>query len=338
MNWKNTIAFVLAALVMGSVFAGFASAAPLPLNVDRVEIDDQELLTTQVNRLDLERGQAYDVEVKFTALADMDNVEIEAFVSGYEYNDLERIVDTTHVFDADAGVTYTKRLEVSFPDDVQEDDYKLRILITDRNNDQTVLNYNLKIDVPRHGMKVEDVYFQPSGVVKAGSALLTTVRVENKGEKDQEDVRVTVSLPTLGVSATEYIEEVETGDDEQETEELFLRLPTCAAPGVYPVNIEIEYDELTRSVSEVSSITVEKNPACDKKEDTEDAEIVALLKQMAEAQAQANKAPVVAPSPQVDGWASARRALEITLLVLVGLLVIVGLILAFSKMNENEDF
>ena len=62
--------------------------------------------------------------------------------------------------------------------------------------------------------------------------MLATVRVENKGQKDEDDVKVTVSIPALGLSATDYIDEVEE-DEEEETEELFIRMPKCAEAGQY---------------------------------------------------------------------------------------------------------
>lgn len=225
-----------------------ASAQVLPLTIDNVEIDDVDVQPDEVNRLDLERGHTYDVEVRLTAMADVDDVEVEAFVSGFEYNDISRISDAVHVFDADAGVTYVKRMKVTMPDDIEEDDYKLRVIVSDRNSDAIIQNYNLKLDVPRHAVQIDDIILFPNPV-EAGKALLATVRVENKGEKDEDDVRVTVSIPNLGVSGVDYIEEIEE-EEEEETEEIFLRIPSNTQSGLYTVKVDVHYDELNRVISE----------------------------------------------------------------------------------------
>jgi hypothetical protein len=47
----------------------------------------------------------------------------------------------------------------------------------------------------------------------------------------------------LGVSATEYINEIEEDDEEEETEEIFLRIPQCAEPGLYDVEVAVYFAE-----------------------------------------------------------------------------------------------
>ena len=332
MNMKRSLGLILTFLVLASAFAGFATAAPLPLPIARVELDDVELDVNGVNKLDVERGYTYDVEVEITALADLDDIELEVFVSGFEYGGL---VDTTSTFDADAGDTHVKRLQISFPDDVEEDDYRLRVLITDRNNDEIIQNYNVKIDVPRHGLKIEDVYFQPSGPVKGGEGVLASVRLENKGERNQDDIRVTVEIPTLGISGIDYIDEIENDhNEERSTEEIFLKIPTCAAPGIHPVIITAEFDELTRDVTKTQHIVVEANENCNSNSAKGSEDLQAQLLQLMAAE-RANQGSQISEPEDVEEPSTARKALQITLLVLLVLLVIVALVFVFTRPNEE---
>jgi uncharacterized membrane protein len=238
------------------------AVAALPLDQITVDIDDITLNENAVNRLSLERGHEYDIRVRFTAQADLDDMQIRAFLSGYEFSDVDDVEDKTPLFDVENGVTYVKTLSLAFPEDIDEDDYKLRIIISDRFNEEIVLNYNLKVDVPRNSVVIEDVIFSPSNSVRAGSALLAKVRVENKGQQDQNDVKVTVSIPQLSVSGTAYIEEVDSGDDEEETEEIFIRVPKCTPAGNYEVKIDVEYQQLHRKVSETRTIAVLEDDTC----------------------------------------------------------------------------
>lgn len=239
----KTLKTILLAILLIAAMTGIASAADIPATIDRVKVDGVDLLADQTNRLDLERGQEVSIEVLVTAYENIDDAEVEVFISGFEYNQWERASDISGIKDLDAGVTYKFKFKLPISDEFEEDDYKLRVLLSDRNNDELMQNYNLKIDVPRHSLRIDDVVIRPEYAVKAGSAILATVRVENKGEKDEDDVRVQVRIPELGVSATEYINEIENNDEEEETEEIFLRLPNEAKPGLYDLEIEVSYGE-----------------------------------------------------------------------------------------------
>ena len=216
--------------------AGAASA--LDVTIDRVEIDDVPILPDSSNRLDVERGDEVDVRVVFTANEDVTNLEIEARITGYEFNDIpdERLSDIV-VLDAEAGVTYTRTLKLPLSDDVDVDDYKMRITIAGQFTQAITQDYNFKVDTKRHALTIEDVNVYPGHQVKAGSALLVTVRLENKGQRDEDDVKVTVSMPALGLTAIDYIDEIEDDDDEEETEEIYLRIPRCTEAGNYPMNV-----------------------------------------------------------------------------------------------------
>lgn len=261
----NTFKLIIATLLF-AVFATAASAQQIPISVDEVEFDDTTLNLFGTNQLSVERGESYEVRVRVTPFSDVKNAEIRVSISGYEFNDVDDIEDHTDLFDMDANVTYVRKLQIRIPDDVDKDDYKLRLVFSDRNNQALVTEYNLQIDVPRNAVSIDDVIFSPSGAVRAGSALLAKVRVENKGERDQDDVRVTVSIPGLGISGTQYIEEIDNNDEEEETEEVFLRVPKCAKPGTYDVIVETEFQNRHRKVSTTKQITVLEDDTCNQDE------------------------------------------------------------------------
>jgi uncharacterized membrane protein len=220
----------------------------------------------------------------------------------------------------DANVTYRKTLWVSFSDLVDEDDYKLRIVVSDRDGDEVFANFPIKIDVERHDLKIVDALFTPSSV-QAGQALLGVIRVENFGEQDEEDVKVMVSIPALGVGAADYIEEIDS-DDEEETEELFIKVPKCAEAGAYDAQIVVEYNNGFSRIAAQKKVNVLEDPACKPVQDV----------------------TVEMPPPASNDTVQAvprgsdkiRSALEIILLVLVALLVVIGLIIGFSKMGSQE--
>jgi uncharacterized membrane protein len=408
-------------LIIASTVAAIAAAADVPVTVDDVKIDGESLQPNNLNRLNFEKGEEIDVKVIITANEDAENVQVEAEIKGYEHSERESTSDITHVFDVEENVTYTKRLKVTVPTRADEDDYKLRVTITDRYNDEIIQNYNIKIDSPRHSMEIRDIVLTPENEVRAGRALLAAVRVRNLGDRDEDSVKVTVKIPSLGLSASDYIDEVEE-DDSETSEELYLRIPACAEAGEYDVVAEVEYDDGYEEISKATSIEVLESDVCEASssdEDDEEAEVpdVVLgskLEDVVAGQGGAifpvtitnnagrsktfsldiegvdgwgtvkisptntvviksgdseelyvfvganNDAPagpqlitatVKAGSEKVeqatltanvvgssaDGWDTAKKGLEIALVVLVALLVILGLIIGFSKIKNEEE-
>ncbi len=296
------------------------SAIALPISVERVEIDD-ERVDDNTARLDVQRGQEVEVELTLVPTEDVEDIEILAFISGYEYNSIESIADSIGPIDMDAGVRYKKTLNIELPEDVEEDDYKLRLLLTNRNGDDMIsLNYQLKIDLPRHKLKITDVLFHPGKNVKAGTALLGQVRLENMGEKDEDDIVVKIMIPELGVSATDYVDEIETGEQE-ETEEMYIRIPESAEPGIYQAQVYVGYNNDHDKLLATSVINVEANERLTQ-EDT-----IVVVEEVQET--------VQDIAPATNWKNTVKTILEVVLLVLVALLVVIGLIIGFTRLGRE---
>lgn len=253
---------LFAILVLTILAAGIANA--LPLTIDEVEVEGVELQTGSTTRLSVERGQEITARIELTATQNMKDVEIMAFISGYEYNDLidERLQDVTSLFDAQANVTYAKTLELMLPVDMDAEYYKLRIVVTDRDGSTEIQSYSFSIDAKRHAFSIVDVNVYPDFSVKAGQAILAKVRVENNGAKDENNVKVTAAIPALGIRTAGYIDEVE-ADRQEESDELYLRIPETAQPGQYEMTIEAEYSDGRRTVGTTKNVIVTKNELID---------------------------------------------------------------------------
>jgi len=324
----NGYKFGICAVLALVVLAVAALAQALPVTIESVEVNDYEIDPYDTNRLDLERDTSFEVEIRLTAQADLDNVEVEAFMSGYEYNDDSdsRISDSTTLFDMNDDVLYVKRLQLRLPDDVDTDDYRLRIIVTDRNNDELIEDYTLKIDTARHVVKIMDVVLSQSEV-KQGSALLATVRLENQGQRDAEDIRVTGSIADLGISATDYIDNLDT-DKQKNSEELYLRIPTCAQPGLYQFKAEVAYNRGHDVVTKTIPFEIVETESCKAKPAAEPTTVVI----------QTISQPVQdSTEGMTTGKSGVKTALEVILLVLIGLLLIVGIVLGLSRLRDNDE-
>jgi len=184
------------------------------------------------------------------------NIEVEARLMGYDEEDTK---DSKIVSSIKAGTTKKVTLNVEVPKDFTNGpNAVLRVWVYGGDN-QVYQDYNLYVESASHDMKIVDVSFSPGNTVRAGESLLTTVLVENTGEKDpEEDVKVTVAIPELGLSASEFLDEVEQ-DKKEDVPEMFLKIPATAAPGDYEVKVTVQYEDLEESVSETYTVTVIAN-------------------------------------------------------------------------------
>jgi hypothetical protein len=251
--------------VLVLMVAAIAMAAAVPVTIDTVKLDGDVIDSVQdfpgeTNILSIDRGQEFEVRVEVTADANLQDAQIEATIRGYDSD--KQITDITDVFDMKANRTYIKKLTLTLPGNVDKDTYRLRIRVDSRDGDTTQEDFELEVTAERHAMEIKDVIFSPQEVM-AGRSLLTTVRVKNVGAIDQNDgVKIMVNIPELGISAADYIDEVDE-DDSVTSEELFLRIPSCVKAGVYDVEITAYFKDNERMVSADRTVKITTGEDCE---------------------------------------------------------------------------
>ncbi len=210
----------------------------IAVDVYEVKINGDVVQNGDTIRYEYELGDQLNVRIKLLATDYVPNMEVSVFLIGEEHH---TVADTTKTFDAEPGIVYTKDLSLKLPVLMDKDSYKLRVLVGDRYGAVKVYNYNLNVDAQRHAVHIKDVVFTPQ-VVEAGRALIGIVRVENIGEKDEDYVKVTLSIPELGLAVSDYIDEVESGD-QVSSEELYLRIPNCAKAKEYVAKVAVDFND-----------------------------------------------------------------------------------------------
>ncbi len=258
----------MVAILMIAIFALAAVASASTectddICITDVELDDDTLSEVSSNQVrSLEKGDEFEVKVHLFTNVNVTNFEIEAEIKGEEHGS---IGDATEVFDLKAGRSYIKKLTLVLDEDMDPDEYFLRVRAEGRTSDTVQKNYDLEVESARHKVKIDDIIFSPENRVMAGRALLTSVRVENIGQKDEDGVKIKVSIPELGISASDFIEELDAeggDDDEQTSEELYMRIPDCAEAGLYTVNVEVTFDDGDETISKTASIEVVDGDQC----------------------------------------------------------------------------
>ncbi|MBI2102691.1 hypothetical protein HYT55_02535 [Candidatus Woesearchaeota archaeon] len=265
--------FVISVLLVSMVSAAKVSESTLGSLTENditVTVNDEEAEKDQFGNLILqsvEEGEKLHIEVELKMPAqvkdaagatvdaqDAEQIEVLARLSGYEYSDYVSLEDVSHVFDLNAGTKKTVDLELTVPKDISNEENTLRVFVLDRNSEEIVLNYVFSVESARHAVDINDVYFSPGETVKAGRALLVTPVLENYGDRDEENVVVTVEVPALGVKATEVVKKLD-ADERKDVPEMFLPIPASAAAGVYDVKVTAKYDKY-ETATKTLSITV----------------------------------------------------------------------------------
>lgn len=259
---------VMVLLIVGLLTMSIATALTennLVWNTVRVNGDT----VNDGDTLAVEEGQTIDVRVGLSArnlnatLSGAQDIEVEARISGYEYSNREALEDSTHVFDLSNGTTKYVTLSINLPKRLEQDSYTLRLRVLDRNTPALEKNLNLRIEPTRHGIDISDVAFSPSMTIKAGRSLLASVLLQNYGDRDERNVKVTVAVPALGISASEFVDAVQTDNHNvnyEDVPEMFLPIPANAREGDYEVRVTAEYEEF-ETVTKTYTIHVLANEA-----------------------------------------------------------------------------
>lgn len=244
-----------------------AVAQAADFEIDRVRVDDITIYEGG-DAVYVERGQPVAVEVWIdgTGNGSSYDTRVRAWVGGYEYGEVRAVSD---IFEVEAGVDYKKTLVLDMPNDLKASkDYTLHVEVFDDDR-EVETSYVLRVQETRHKLDITDVIIRPGTTVEAGRPFFTTVRVENMGDNKEENIKVTVSIPELGISARDYIDELaanedsdanEDNEDEEDSmssDEIYLKVPETAETGDYQVKITVEYDRGHKQVVATETLHVQ---------------------------------------------------------------------------------
>ncbi len=249
---------VLAVLVAGSAFALSSS----DITIVSVEANDVGLSLSSPKTV--EKADELEVLVVFDSNVNSSNFQVEAVLRGADLKN--PVEDISEVFDVKSGNRYDKKLILALPLKMEQGRYDLKIRFDDRTGNSIEKTYPLDIGTDRHSIEIRDVVTDPEGEINSGRTLAVSVRLKNRGKTNEEDLKIKVSIPELGVSASDFIDvlDKEDGDDDSATSEfLYLRIPESAKTGDYTVKTVVEYDDGDRSISKSSEIRVIGKPAED---------------------------------------------------------------------------
>lgn len=234
--------FGIIALLVISMLAisGTANADSVPVTVEKVYVDGEEVISGEIRDTTIDND--VEVKVKFLATGDDEHVALEASIEGLDHDAKEATAETD-TFTVVTGKTYTKTLTIHLPERTDAaEEYALRVEFSNRKDNKVVYNAKIYASEVRNKVIIKDIIFSPDAQQKAGYSLIANVRVKNIGERDEEGIKVIVSMPELKVSDSKWIDELEAGDTKT-SEDLYFRIPSDAKEKEYTVEVKVEYDD-----------------------------------------------------------------------------------------------
>ncbi len=236
MQNKNLLVFlvgVLAIVLAVQTVSAFGS-------ITRIEVNGIDATSGVVNFATFS-GETIDVDVRFDATANAEDVRLKAWISGESEN---AVVSSRQVVYANG--TYSFSLEVPMPSDLDEflaDVRKLEIVVESK-QDGTADEETVNLRVQRESYEIQVLSVSMDSQVMAGEPLLVDVVLKNRGIELAEDTYVKVRIPELGLETQSYFGDLSAVDQSNPDKEdaverrAFLRIPASAKAGVYTVLVE----------------------------------------------------------------------------------------------------
>lgn len=252
-----------------------------PLSIDDLEREQEISVTVQVAAIGVEVDTNADGVLDHVPV-DISDLGVYASIGGYDMHNGE-ITGSEQDLEADLedGHAQTFKFTMKLPYNLDQGDYVFFVRANGRvaNADEkfgTVVvgdlfqhtsltetkEYAIRIDAKDHSVTIKDVMFSPSSTVKAGTSLLTKVRVKNTGNMDdQEGIQVKVTIPELGLEATDWLEELNE-EESSSSEQLWVIVPKCTKAGTYDVKVDVYFEDGDHKASTTKQITVYENENC----------------------------------------------------------------------------
>jgi len=229
----------------------FVSAADY--SIEKVAING---LFIENETVALDLGTRAQIDVWIKGFAEKD-VKVKAWISGYEYDDVQ---DVSETFQVSTDTLYRKELYLNIPQDLRLDNknYKLYIEVSDK-KDYVEKVYSVHIQERIHDIIVQDVIIRPGTMTDAGNTLAVQVRLKNYGKRQEQDVKVEVTIPQLGaysVTYVDFLDSIDSNDNSESTAFIPLKIPKDAPTGDFQIKVKALYSNLNEETEATRMIYV----------------------------------------------------------------------------------
>ena len=275
---RKLLSLMLVFLVVFSALPMVAKAQTSSLSFDEIEVEgttvvlNNDVVDVAVVKDLTENSETFlPIRIRLKSTQNIEDLKVSAWIGGYEFG-VPR--DTSEPFDITTygtGAVKSVVLKLPLPKDLESSKvYKLNV---EAFNNDLSLKKEIKLNVEgkRHLIDLFDVIVNPSLSVDAGTPVIVKARVENLGDRTEDDVKVTARVNlvdnsgnTVIVSDSDFIDELvprseEKGEDQvssTSTDDLLLVIPKTARSGNYKLMVEVNFNRGTETINSEYDLTI----------------------------------------------------------------------------------
>ena len=201
-----------------------------------------------------DRGQGITSYIEMSSPTDLKDVQVKVSFSG---NNNDKIESQTELFDMDKNTTHIKKFTLTLPKEMDLGKYHMRFQVTDKNSLSKTCYVPYNIVAQRNLVTIKDNAVQQSTAVDAGGFLQVKSLVKNIGQKEQDWMKVTLEVASLGISDSKYFTNVPA---ERSVEfDGLLKIPKSATADNYFAKLKVLYYDGDSSTVKTIPFTVKES-------------------------------------------------------------------------------
>src|SRR3989344_1059991 len=198
---RKLLSLMLVFLVVFSALPMVAKAQTSSLSFDEIEVEgttvvlNNDVVDVAVVKDLTENSETFlPIRIRLKSTQNIEDLKVSAWIGGYEFG-VPR--DTSEPFDITTygtGAVKSVVLKLPLPKDLESSKvYKLNVEAF--NNDMSLKKeIKLNVEGKRHLVDLFDVIVNPSLSVDAGTPVIVKARVENLGDRTEDDVKFTLAV------------------------------------------------------------------------------------------------------------------------------------------------
>lgn len=207
----------------------------LDISIDTVKVEDDFIAENEDNFVIIgENDKQIGLKAALTSLENIKDAHVDAVLT-FENGNV--VADATATFDIAKDENAVKKLELTLPSKFEQGSFKLKVKVTDAEGDFEEKIYGLKISISDFSSVIGSIAVEPEDGLEAGKHAVVKVNIKNSGLVSLKRLSVAINMPELGVSATKFIDELNT--NEQKSEEFTFKIPDNANTGTYTIRLEV---------------------------------------------------------------------------------------------------
>lgn len=238
------------------------------IDIYRVDIDEFEIspLFNNIARGPFYAGEKINVKVYWWTYDIPANYDEDSMLDVKINVELDDEEEETEFFTVKWKWQDASSFVFELPEDIDPDVYTLNIELEDEFGERKYYSVKLDIVNQKHFVELYDVNFPQGLEVKAGQTLLVSAGVKNLGHETEEDIKVSASIPELGLYQrsqkfdllTDEEEELSDDDDDEWKlyKDLYLMIPSNTVSGVYDLIVRVDFDDGDKSQEQRYSVVV----------------------------------------------------------------------------------